>query len=270
MNRGVRKLAIVCAVAALLAVGANQVLAQDEAAGVYPIPYWYVISHEICPKKEQEYSATMTEIIAALKQHENANNWMTYGTTTGGPKVKFFYLIGMEKVGDFDDWTEPTQALVDVLGAEEALEAGKALGELTTPKVEIWAFADSLSIPEPVPRTAPAERATEMRVKVPAGRAPEFAQTMQKFVAAYQEQAPATHWFTSRCIVGNEGLEYSIWVNFDKFAELDARPQMSAVMAAAHGEEATAGIFNDWVQLTQVESRYLQYVPELSNPMVAP
>jgi hypothetical protein len=92
---------------------------------------------------------------------------------------------------------------------------------------------------------------------------------MQKFVAAFKEHAPAAHFGTSRCIIGNEGLEYAIWTPFDEFAELDARPQVPEVMAAAYGEEEVAGIFNDWAQLTQVESRFLEFVPELSNPLVA-
>jgi hypothetical protein len=268
MNRGVHKLVIVCAVAALLAVGASQVFAQEEAAAVYPIPYWYVITHEVCPKKIQQYGATMAEIIAALKTHENANNWMVYRVTTGGPKVVFYYLIGMEVVGDFDDWTAPPEALTDTVGAEEAVRMLKDMGELVTPKVEIWEVAEGLSHLEPEPRPAPAKRAMEVRVTVPAGRASEFAQIMQKFVAAYQGQEVAGYWSTARCIIGAEGLEYSMWVNFDDFADLDARPDGHSVMNAAYGQEEAAAIGNDLAQLAMMKTRFLLYVPELSNPLV--
>ena len=110
----------------------------------------------------------------------------------------------------------------------------------------------------------------EQRIKVPAGRAPEFGQIMQKVVAAYQGQESTAYWSIARCIIGAEGLEYSIWVNFDKFAELDARPEPPAVIAAEYGQEEAAGIMNAFSQLAQVKSRFLAYVPELSNPMVAP
>jgi hypothetical protein len=66
-------LTVACAVAVLVAVGANQGFAQEEGSGVDHTPYWYVVSHEVYPTKNHEYSLTMYEIVEALKRHEGTS-----------------------------------------------------------------------------------------------------------------------------------------------------------------------------------------------------
>ena len=122
-------LTVVCAIAVLVTVGANQGFAQEEGSGVDHTLYWYVISHEVCPTKNHEYSLTMYEIVEALKRHENANNWMGYRATTGGPEVRYFYFVGMENAGDFEGWTEPHQALAETVGVEELVDDATWLGK---------------------------------------------------------------------------------------------------------------------------------------------
>lgn len=261
-------LTVVYAVAVLVAVGANQGFAQEEGSGVDHTPYWYVVSHEVCPTKNHEYSLTMYRIVEALKRHENANNWMGYRTTTGGPEVRYFYFVGMENAGDFEDWTEPHQALVETVGVEEAAGLMEALGELTEAKVEIWKVDEDSSHLDPSPQTAPPKRAMELRIDIPPGRAPEFDRIMQKYVAAYESQDEAGYWSTSRCIVGAKGLEYSMWVSFDDFADLDARPDLHAVITSEYGEEEAAAIGKDFAQLAMIKTRFLTYVSWLSNPAV--
>jgi hypothetical protein len=264
MNRRACKLAIVSVALALMILGASQVIAQEAQR----FPYWYVITHEVCPKNLDQYMATMAVMVENLKKHENANNWVTYQRTTGGPKQVFYYLLPMEKMGDIDDWTEPTQALAEVIGAEKAGETLVALGETTAAKFEVWGALDQLSHINPAATGIPAEGGMAMRVRVPPGRAFEFNQLLAKILAAYQAAGEGPFWDTSRCVIGAEGLLYSIALPFNTFAEMDEWAEVPEVMVAAHGEEGAAEIRAAWNQLAEVESFLVEMVPELSNPLV--
>ncbi len=261
MSRRARWALVVCCALVLAALIVADVVAQEPVR--YPL--WYVINHEVCPKKMTEYRATMAVIVDNLKKHENANLWAAYTQATGGPNAVFHYLLAMEKMGDVDGWTAPDQALVDVMGADEAAKALRALGETTTPEVAIWGIMDPLSNPAPAPSGVAPEVAYNMRIEVPAGRGTEFAQIMAKIVAAYQGQGKAAYWDTSRCLIGNEGLEYSVFIPLDSYGDVDDWPDMPEVVAAQFGGEEAAAILAAMTELAMVESHFLELVPELSN-----
>ena len=59
-----------------------------------------------------------------------------------------------------------------------------------------------------------------------------------------------------------------MWVSFDDFADLDARPDLHAVITSEYGKEEAAAIGEDFAQLAMIETRFLTYVSWLSNPAV--
>jgi hypothetical protein len=256
--------AILCALA-LVAVGTVPTGAQQAEQAVPDYQYWYVITHTVDPADVPQYQAVMTKIVEASQQHDNPNFWAAYTAMTGGPAAEFYYLLAMETMGDFDGWTAPMQVVADVMGAEQAAELMHTLGDVTKPKVAIWAEMDGMSFTDPAAAATPAEHAFWMRVHVQAGRAQEFAQIMQKIVAAYQAHPKPVHWGTSRCIIGTEGLEYSIFIGFDRWAEMDDWPEMPEVLTAAQGAEETAALFASWNELAKGETNFLEFVPELSH-----
>jgi hypothetical protein len=94
----------------------------------------------------------------------------------------------------------------------------------------------------------------------------DYNQAIQKIVAAHQQHDNGNVWAAYARLTGAGGPKFEFYLPMSKMAEMDAWTPNFQILAAAHGPEEAAKIFQSIQECWTPESLLLAYNPTISNP----
>lgn len=258
-------LGIVCTVLTGVAV---VTWAQEEPE--VPYPFFYLIKAEVDATKMNAYQEAVAKIAEAHKQHDNGNNWAAFSQFFGGPDALLYFFLPTQKLGELDDWMPNIKVVADIHGEAAAEKIFRTLGESSKSMSKILAYAPTLSNPDPSWTGSVPAFVYHIQVQAEPGKASDYADLVQKMVAAHKDHPRGLHWTGYSVFAGGEAGEFHFFVGMQKLGEMDAWPMGSEVLVEKYGEEETEKLLGALPQVSKAQDELLAHSPEMSNPFPAP
>jgi len=267
-NISVKTFLFLTVVATVVAGLAGTAIAQEDSQ--VPYPFFYLIKAKVDATKVNVYQEALVKVVQAHKQHDSGNNWAAFSQLFGGPEAIFYFFLPTQKLGEIDDWIPNTKVVADIHGEADAEKIFRTLGESSKSMSKILAYAPDISNPDPAWTGAVPQFVYHIQVQAEPGKASDYADLVQKMVAAHKDHPRGLHWTGYSVFAGGEAGEFHFFAGMQKLGEMDAWPMGSEVLVERYGEEETGKLLGALPQVSKAQDELLAHSPEMSNPFPAP
>jgi hypothetical protein len=118
-----------------------------------PSPDWtgavpnfvYHVHSKVDPARVPEHLSLIQKMATAHKDHEKGLHWAGYTVFAGGSAAEYHFFLGLDKMGEMDEWPMGPEVLEAKYGSEETKKLLKAMREVSKASDQLLVHSPNMS-----------------------------------------------------------------------------------------------------------------------------